>query len=127
MQEDTIRYFTPKEANQMLPLVRKIVTDILDTGHRIRAVSVELGPKAQGAPEIEKLLDQLDALFDELEELGCSYKDWNFEVGLVDFPAMLDGREVMLCWRSDEPELQYYHEAEEGFAGRKPIPKESCV
>lgn len=66
----------------------------------------------------------MQALFDELEELGCFYRDWNFEKGLVDFPAIIDGQEVLLCWRSDEPELLYYHDYAAGFAGRKPIPRE---
>jgi hypothetical protein len=42
-------------------------------------------------------------------------------MGLVDFPAMIDGEEVLLCWRSDEPEVLYYHGLEDGFAGRKKI------
>ena len=120
--QDPVKYFTPREANQTLPLVKKVVQDILETGHKIRALSAERGAKAQESSEVKSLLDQLETLFDELEALGCSYKDWNFSAGLVDFPAMLDGREVCLCWRSDENELKFYHEIEEGFAGRKPIP-----
>jgi hypothetical protein len=58
----------------------------------------------------------------ELEEIGCSYKDWSFELGLVDFPSIIDGKEVLLCWRSDEESVKYYHGLLEGFAGRKPIP-----
>ena len=51
---------------------------------------------------MHRLMDQLDELFEEMEELGCHYKDWNFSVGLVDFPAILDGKEVLLCWRSGQ-------------------------
>lgn len=108
----------------MLPLVRRIVDDILSAGRQIRSLSIELGEKAEENAEVNRWMDVLDELFDELEDLGCSYKDWNFSVGLVDFPSMINGKEVLLCWRSDENELRYYHEIDAGFAGRKPIPKE---
>lgn len=118
------KIFTPQEATQMLPLVRRIVDDILSAGRQIRSLSIELGEKAEENAEVNRWMDVLDELFDELEDLGCSYKDWNFSVGLVDFPSMINGKEVLLCWRSDENELRYYHEIDAGFAGRKPIPKE---
>lgn len=117
----SVKYFTPEEANQTLPLVRRIVSDILKTGKDIRSLSLE-GPKRPGTEaELNRFMDQLDELFEELESLGCSYKDWNFSEGLVDFPALIGGKEVFLCWRSDEPELRYYHDLESGFTGRKPI------
>ena len=120
-----VKIFTPQEANQMLPLVRKVVADILSLGHQIRALSAKIGTDAQDDPEVIKLMDQLEEYFEELEALGCSYKDWNFSVGLVDFPCVIEGQEVYLCWRSDEEELEYYHEADSGYAGRKPIPPSS--
>lgn len=119
-----VKTFTPQEANQTLPLVRKVVTDILDLGRKIRALSTKIGTDAQEDPEVIELMDQLEELFEELEALGCSYKDWNFSTGLVDFPCVLNGKEVYLCWRSDEEELKYYHDADSGYAGRKLIPKE---
>ena len=76
----------------------------------------------QDGPEFQDGLRNIETLITELEELGCYYKDWNFSIGLVDFPSIIDGRKVLLCWRSDEEELQFYHGYEEGFAGRKPIP-----
>ena len=118
-----LKFFTPKEANQMLPFVRKIVEYILKAGKEIRDLSVKIGAHAEEDVEVIRLMDQLEDLFVELENLGCSYKDWNFSVGLVDFPAVIEGREVFLCWRSDENELKFYHEMEEGFTGRKLIPE----
>ena len=81
-----------------------------------------LGKAARDDPGVRKQIDALHDLFEELEALGCSYRDWSFSVGLVDFPAMINGQEVSLCWRSDEPEIAYYH-GPEGYVGRKPIPK----
>jgi hypothetical protein len=63
----------------------------------------------------------------ELTEIGCSYKDWGFEMGLVDFPGFIDGQPVCLCWRSDEPTVEWYHAPEAGYAGRQPIPAELLV
>ena len=120
---DDVKLFTPKEANQTLPLVKKIVDDILTTGQLIREISQKVGASAEKDPEVIRCMDQLEDMFQELERIGCSYKDWNFTVGLVDFPALLEGREVLLCWRSDEKEITHYHEMEEGFTGRKPIPQ----
>lgn len=118
------KIFTVKEANQTLPLVRRIVADILATGSRIRELTFEKGREAQDDLEVNELLDRLDEHFEELEELGCMYKDWNFTTGLVDFPAVLNGREVLLCWRTDEPSVAHYHDLDAGYPGRKPIPAE---
>lgn len=124
MSTDQVKIFTPREANQRLPLVKRIVEDVLSVGDKIRTLSLEIGSGAEGDPRIIRLMDQLEELFGELESLGCFYKDWNFTMGLVDFPAVINGQEVYLCWRSDEKTLQYYHDAESGYAGRKPIPRE---
>ena len=67
---------------------------------------------------------QIKALMAQLEDMGCYYKDWNFEIGLVDFPAIIHGQKALLCWRSDEPEVTWFHGYEEGFAGRRPVTRE---
>jgi hypothetical protein len=128
----TTRKFTPAEANRTLPLVRRIVTEILDKGSRLRQL-VE-GYRAQGEPgkrvmepELHQRLNALEHevrdLLEELEHIGCSYKDWSFDKGLVDFPGEIDGAPVLLCWRSDEERVTWYHAPEAGFAGRQPIPQ----
>jgi len=117
------KYFTVQDAVRTLPLVKRIVKDILDTSHQIRSLTTVLEEESKDHPQIEALLDELKSYIAELEEMGCFYKDWNFSIGLVDFPAMIDGKEVFLCWRSDEPEIRYYHEIEAGYAGRKLIPE----
>lgn len=118
----TPRRFTPREANQTLPLVKRIVADILAGASRLREASEKLGERAGDDPDVQRIVDAIEEHMKELESIGCSYKDWNFEVGLVDFPAVLEGRDVLLCWRSDEPVLAWYHDEAAGFAGRQPIP-----
>ena len=113
------RLFTVTEAQRTLPLVRAIVRDVLDLGAQAREV---LSGRV-GEPTIDELQDQLREHLAELAGIGCYYKDWNFQIGLIDFPALIDGEVVFLCWRSDEPELRYYHRIEDGYAGRRPLPR----
>lgn len=112
-------YFTREEATRTLPLVRQIVGDILELGQELRILLRNQADTHTFADEIERIQAQLQLLFQELHELGCSYKDWNFTIGLVDFPAIINGEEVLLCWRSDETEVMFYHGISDGFAGRK--------
>lgn len=116
------KYFTPQEANKRLPLIKQIVDDILSHARDLKSIASK-GSSSVESKVYEKTLEKMETLIDELESLGCYYKDWNFEIGLVDFPSMIDGREVLLCWRSDEPDVRWFHGFEDGFAGRQPIPE----
>ena len=119
----TKKLFTPQDANRRLPLIKKIVADILEKGQTAKKLMDQVQDE-KIPTEIYTLQEEIEALMEELEELGCYFKDWNFEIGLVDFPAMIDGDAVLLCWRSDEPDIRWYHGFEEGFSGRKRIPDE---
>jgi len=123
----TTTLFTPAEASRTLPLVRRIVEDILATGQEMRSLAQEKEPTAEQVTTYEARAGSLRDLIAELEDLGCLYKDWNFSEGLVDFPAVIDGQQVLLCWRSDEPDIAFYHGYEDGFAGRKEIPAAHLV
>jgi len=119
------KHFTPVEARNTLPLVERIVKDILDTSREMRLFAEELDDEyIKYDPRIKKMVEDINDFMGELEEIGCFYKDWNFTIGLVDFPAIINNREVMLCWRSDEDEIKYYHDIEAGYSGRKLIPEE---
>ena len=116
------RFFTPPEAAKRLPLVKKIVEDILKNGQRLQTL-ITADHRQSSSTERARLQDEIEELIEELEKLGCFYKDWNFQVGLIDFPSIIEGKEVFLCWRSDEPKLLWYHGIEEGYLGRKLIPE----
>jgi hypothetical protein len=118
-----VKHFTVNEARRTLPLVRQIVRDILNNAYEIRMIAESLNGQIEDNAEIERLADQIGSFMKELEEIGCTYKDWNFQIGLVDFPSFIDEEEVFLCWRSDEENIQFYHGINEGFAGRKQIPE----
>lgn len=118
----SLKVFTPLEANRTLPLVRQVVRDVLERGQELIRLH-ERGDPADRA-RLEDLVEDLNGLFGELEGIGCTFRAPNFEVGLVDFPGLIDGQLVHLCWRDDEDSVRFYHLPEKGFGGRQPIPAE---
>jgi len=118
------RMFTAEEANLTLPLVRSVVTDILAIGQDVKAAMKRLGDEFDSDPTIAAQRRELQELYSELDSIGCTYRDWNYTMGLVDFPAIIDGEEVLLCWRSDEPEVLHYHAVNAGYSARSPLPIE---
>ncbi len=119
-----MRVFDLQAANKTLPLVKSIVRDILQCGQELRRLVFQYGEISDSLPEYKALNEQLRSYIIELEELGCVYKDYDFSIGLVDFPALIDSTEVFLCWRSDEDRIEHYHGIQEGFAQRRAIPEE---
>jgi len=129
------RHFTPEEANALLEQVRPIAESLV--AHR-RAFTVAAARRARLTQRIsgnggdfdpqepseldEQLQREAEAVagaVEELQALGVLVKD--LDRGLVDFPALRDGEEVLLCWQVGEGEVAYWHGLEEGFAGRKPL------
>ena len=127
------KLFSLEEANRTLPLVSRIIGDIvrvngevLEAYGRVRALTEEgRRVKAEEAEdELRELVHQAEEHCDELAEIGCVCKDPS--VGLVDFPARIERRIVFLCWKTGEPEIRYWHEIEAGFTGRKPVHGAFC-
>jgi len=104
-------FFTPLEADELLPEVEKTISYILE----IKKSSEMLSDEAEMADAMERLQQEMQ----KLEDLGCVLKDMN--AGLVDFPAVRLGTRVWLCWKSGEKKVEFWHGLHEGFAGRKPI------
>ena len=69
--------------------------------------------------EFTELAGELDECLQRLDALGVLLKDP--DAGLLDFPALREEREVLLCWRVGEEDVSYWHGLSDGFAGRKPI------
>jgi hypothetical protein len=128
------KVFTVEQANAMLPLVRAITTDlaelareVMERRERLSRLSAGRQPSrdpyaeevAQIEEELEKDRARLQGFVDELRELGVEPK--NGPDGLIDFPAMMDGRLVFLCWKLGETEVLHWHELEAGFAGRQSL------
>jgi hypothetical protein len=121
MKTKSGKVFTVDEANRMLPLVRPIVADIIKAGNEMKSMSRET-MTGEHASKLESRIAGLKAYLQELEDLGCSYRDWDFKTGLVDFPGEIDGKSVFLCWRSDETSVTHFHLTADDFDKRKPLP-----
>jgi hypothetical protein len=139
------RRFTLSEANRSLPLVKRVVGDIVKTHaqamklqHELeRQVTAAAASKQTGqagvaalqqSPSNVTMQDQLDACMskledfvDELSEIGCELKD--YQMGLIDFVGRHDGRDVYLCWKLGEESITHWHELDSGFAGRQSVSK----
>ena len=118
------RFFTPQDANQILPQVKKIVEEILSNAQEARSLITAADPLTVHDQRLITIDQRIKGLMTQLEEMGCHYKDWSFEIGLVDFPAIIHGRKALLCWRSDEPAVEWFHGYEDGYAGRRKVTRE---
>jgi hypothetical protein len=127
------KLFTLAEAERTLPLVRRVVADLIAEYPRWRAAVSRFELLTGGARadwgETGELVAARDAVttaatrindyLRELEAIGCVFK--GFDAGLVDFYSLRDDRPVFLCWRMGEPRITHWHELDAGFGGRQPI------
>jgi hypothetical protein len=121
------RHWTPEQANRLRPIVGSTVRRLRDARRRLseRGADTDLALRAEvtgGAwpgPEHARASVEVALGFEQLERLDIVVRD--LERGLVDFPAVIDGREVYLCWLLDEPSVTHWHGIEAGFAGRRPL------
>lgn len=118
------RRFSLVDANRALPLVRRVVSDIVTTREEATRLQSKLEAAANKEhkrvqAELDVAIDKLHTYLDELTEIGCELKD--FQAGLVDFVGRHQGRDVYLCWKLGEERIAYFHELNAGFAGRQPV------
>jgi hypothetical protein len=122
------RYFTLSEANETLNAIRPLVDEIQAIRQKVLSSQPEIWSALEksvgngGNRSLSLLIqdfEQLDALVHSILELGVLIKDIN--TGLLDFPALREGREVYLCWQLGEGEIAFWHEVDSGYAGRQPI------
>lgn len=126
-----VTLFTLEHANRALPLVRRIVADIVRCHKRLCILEERCqGPTPEGVDAaIDELrrrygqeLDQLATLTEELNAIGCTLKDPHR--GIVDFYSAHRGRIIEFCWRIGEERILYWHEVDDGFHARRRINEE---
>ena len=132
------RRFSLEQANSTLPLVKRIVRDIVRTHSEVLKCQQLLerstagrqqqrqqpSPRQQPTPQetqgqLERCMTRLEDYVEELTEVGAELKD--YQSGLIDFTGRHQGRDVCLCWKLGEERIAYWHELDAGFAGRQPI------
>jgi hypothetical protein len=125
--------FTLAEAERTLPLVRRIVADLMAEYPRWRNAVGRFELLTGGAradwgetrelvaarDDVTAAAARINEYLKELEAIGCVFK--GFDAGLVDFYSLRDDRPVFLCWRMGEPRIAHWHELDAGFGGRQPI------
>jgi len=122
------RYFTLDEANRALVLVRRVVADItsdyanLSDLQETMEAAQESGRYDLAESARDKIIDTVNRVHDcsrELDSVGAELLDWM--LGIVGFPCIAGGREVMLCWIPDDREVLYWCEAGEDYVERRGI------
>ena len=124
------KLFTVDEANRTLPLVKRIVEDLVRDHHlweeKVRQFELATVGSSPEHPDViaellqieaQRLASDIEHYIAELNDLGVICK--GMDTGLVDFRGEVDGREAFYCWRLGEPSVQYWHEIDAGFVGRQ--------
>ncbi len=133
------RYFTLQRAQDLLAEVRQLLHDAVEARAAVGRTEAEL-QRAAGrvqmlggvrldpvrmaglAKERERSAKRIQECLTAIHDCGAQVKD--LDTGLLDFPTLYRGREVLLCWKLGEPGISHWHGLEEGFRGRKPIDRE---
>ena len=127
------RTFTPSEANSALSRVRPLAERMVEVRAQLEELDAEQRDvikvvagnghgRAVGearSPEFNRLGEELEQCVTQLEQIGVEIKD--VETGLLDFPAVREGEDVLLCWQVGEDAVEWWHGLDDGFAGRRPI------
>jgi hypothetical protein len=121
------RHFTRAEANALLPQLRAMLTRLREAKDELTDAEAhealgEAAPSNGGGEEGKQVgvaFLEVRRLLETIEQSGIVLRD--IDRGLVDFPALIDGREVYLCWELGEDDVDYWHDLETGFGGREPL------
>ena len=120
-----MKRYTRDEANALLPFLAPTLVELrekFEEAQRIKETVAQAAAGNGGSAKREKwtrTLARVQELMERLEEWEIVLRD--YETGLVDFPALMAGEEVYLCWRLGEPDVAYWHRPDEGFGGRHPL------
>ena len=130
------RTFTLAEAETLLPVLESLLRTAMQSKALIEEVEAELDATrnrvtvnggtlvdvvalARRKAERDKAVQRAKDAVAEIDAAGVQVKD--LDIGLLDFPCMVEGDVVLLCWKLGEKGITHYHSTTEGFAGRKPI------
>jgi hypothetical protein len=119
------KLYSVDEANELLPYLAPTLVELRDKFEQAAQIRVLVTRAAAGngwSPQRDKwsrTLARVDELLERLREWEVVLRD--VSTGLVDFPALIEGRPAYLCWRLGEPEVSHWHGEDDGFVGRRPL------
>lgn len=120
------KHYTLEEARGLLPQLRQWLEQINAVRGELRKIDDRIGQilasgaDAAGGASVNsqiRLLADLQNLIQEFNQREIQIKD--LDRGLIDFPAIIAGKEVFLCWEQDEDDIEFWHDLDTGFAGRE--------
>jgi hypothetical protein len=131
-----MKTFTLDEAQNLLPVAESLLNRALEarqaaeeldeelTGLMRRIVSqggmkIDVGDVQRRRTTLEALVQRAKDSIEEIDAIGVQVKD--LDTGLLDFPSVLEGETVLLCWKRGEPRIGFWHRMDDGFRGRQPI------
>lgn len=121
------RHFTVEQANASLASVKPLLQRLRDardllTDEQAHAALTDAAPTNGGGDpgtQVGEAFIEVRGLLLTIQEAGIVVRD--IERGLIDFPAILEGREVYLCWELGEDDVSWWHEIDSGYRGREPL------
>jgi hypothetical protein len=124
-----MKHFSPEKANALIPILAPIVEELFSKRRELAIELLENDPALhrggsrthdrRSARRFTDLKTEIVRLINKIESHGAVVKD--LDLGLLDFPAVRDGRPVYLCWKAGEDHLGWWHGTDEGFGSRKPL------
>ena len=130
------RTFTLEEAQSLLPVLESLLRTAIASkkvieefeaeqqalAHRVflnGGMFLDVVPLARRKAERVKAEQRAKDALAEIDSIGVQVKD--IDIGLLDFPCVVEGQIILLCWKLGEKSITHWHGTQEGFAGRKPI------
>ena len=121
------KHYTIEEARALLPQIREWLAEIDKLRRRLKQLDERITQILAGGVDVGgesvnthiKLLAKLQHVFHEFEERQIQIKE--IDRGLIDFPAIIAGKEVFLCWEQDEEDIEFWHDLDTGYAGREKL------
>lgn len=121
------RHFSREEANALLPQLTALLSqlqeakdELTDTeAHEALSEAAPTNGGGEQGRQVGVAFLEVRRILETVERAGIVLRD--IDRGLVDFPALMDGREVYLCWELGEEDVGYWHDLEGGYGGREPL------
>ena len=125
-----MKLFSPEKANALIPILSPLLDELWTKRRELAIRLLESDPALRASRPAEKhdrrvsrkfteLKAEIVRLINRIEAHGCVVKD--LDLGLLDFPALRDGRPIYLCWKAGESHLTHWHGTDESFVDRKPL------